>query len=408
MSRITATAKRIKELSFLKSAAADAPQSSERLGKPTAERPEGCVLWLAAKNAADAGGVVSLAKELTFLREDTVHCLVTTETEASLVPSVAENVIHQLTPVETKGSIERFLDHWQPDVAVFLGDVDAPKLVDAASARGVPLFLTASERGKVRKFPGYLAKFQTCLAGSAAEARVLRKDLGDAPDKVEITGPFTDTVHAMSCNEAECDDLAKLLGGRPVWLAAGVQPGELPMIETANRRAFRAAHRMLLILVPANLDDVADMRADLDAGGWRTALRSEGGEPDPDIQVYIADTEDELGLWYRLAPTCFMGGSFTPGAAVTDPYDAAALGSAVLHGPHLGDVVPRFDRLTQAGGCMDVTDGDTLGEAVQTLLAPDRAASLAQAGWSVTTESAGMVERLAELIDVALEQRDQP
>lgn len=394
-------------MSFLKPAVPDAPQSSERLGKPSAERPEGCLLWLATKNGADAGGILSLAKELSFFREEPVHCLVTTEKESPLVPAVAKDAIHQLTPVETQGSIDRFLDHWRPNVGIFLGDVDAPRLVTAASKREIPLFLTAIERGMVRKFPEYISKFHTCLAGSAAEARVLRDQLEGTAAKVEITGPFTDTVHAQPCNEAECDTLGKLLGGRPVWLAVGVQPGEIAMIETANRRAFRAAHRMLLILVPADLETVAEMRANLDANGWRTSVRSDGGEPDPDIQIYIADTEDELGLWYRLAPTSFMGGSFTPGGPVVDPYDAAALGSAVLHGDHLGDAEPRFKRLKAAGGCMDVTDADSLGEAVQTLLAPDRAAALAQAGWSVTTESAMVVERLAELIDLAMELAEE-
>ena len=394
-------------MSFLKPAVPDAPQSSERLGKPSVDRPEGCVLWLATKNGADAGGVLSLAKELSFFREEPVHCLVTTEKETRLVPAVAKDAIHQLMPVETQGSIDRFLDHWRPSAGVFLGDVDAPRLVTAAATRKIPLFLTATERGMVRKFPAYVSKFQTCLAGSAAEARVLREQLEGKETTVEITGPFTDTIHALACNEAECDTLGKLLGGRPVWLAVGVQPDEIEMIEIANRRAFRAAHRMLLILVPADLENVTEMRASLDANGWRTSLRSDGGEPDPDIQIYIADTEDELGLWYRLAPTSFMGGSFMQDGPVVDPYDAAALGSAVLHGRHLGDGAPRIQRLRAAGGCIEVTDGESLGEAVQTLLAPDRAAALAQAGWSVTTESAMVVERLAEMIDLAMELSEE-
>ncbi|MDA8585372.1 hypothetical protein N9L47_03785 [Rhodobacteraceae bacterium] len=391
-------------MSFLRPTTPDGPQNSERLGKPSQDRPTGCLIWLATKNAADAGGVLSLVKELSYLREEPVHCLVTTDTDAPFIPSVARGVIHQFTPVETQGSIARFLDHWQPNIGIFLGDVDAPKLVDAAAARGVPFFMTAIERGGMRNFPAYLSKFRTCLAASAADALVLRKQLKSAGTDVEITGPFVDTVHVLPCDDVECDALAKLLGGRPVWLAADVQPGEIPLVEAAHRRAFRAAHRLLLILVPTDLDQVAEMRAGLDANGWRTALRSEGDEPDPDIQIYIADIEDELGLWYRLAPTSFLGGSFTPEAEGADPYAAAALGSAILHGVHVGDAEPRFRRLALAGGCLEVHDGDSLGEAVHSLLAPDRAAALAQAGWSVTTESAAVVERLVALIDLALEQ----
>ena len=359
---------------------------------------------MAAKQGADVGSVLSLCKELAFLREEPVHCLVTTESDGMLVPSVARAVIHQLTPVETQGSIRRFLSHWRPDVAVFLGEVDAPKLAAAAADDGIPLFHAATERRNQKKFPAYLSRFHTCLAASAAEARVLQDQFGSATVQVEITGPLTDTVHALPCNEAECDELGRLLGGRPVWLAAGVHAAEIEMIEIAHRRAFRAAHRMLLVLVPADLEEAPQIRAAFDAAGWETALRSEGAEPDADVQVYIADTEDELGLWYRLAPTSFVGGSFVPDAETADPFDAAALGSAVLHGPHLGGAAPRFRRLSLQGGCMEVSGAEGLGEAVQTLLAPDKAAALAQAGWSVTTESAAVVERLVELMDAALER----
>ena len=359
---------------------------------------------MAAKHGADVGSVLSLCKELSFLREEPVHCLVTTESETVLVPSVARSVIHQLAPVETQGSIRRFLSHWRPDVAVFLGEVDAPKLVEAAAEDGIPLFHATTERRNQKKFPAHLARFNTCLAASAAEARVMQDQFGEEGMRVEITGPLTDTVHALPCNESECDELGRLLGGRPVWLAARVQAAEIEMIEVAHRRAFRAAHRMLLILVPADLEDAPRIRAVFDAAGWETALRSEGGEPDADIQVYIADTEDELGLWYRLAPTSFIGGSFEADTETGDPFDAAALGSAVLHGPHQGGAAPRFRRLSLQGGCMEVTDAESLGEAVQTLLAPDKAAALAQAGWAVTTESAAVVERLVELMDAALER----
>ena len=50
-----------------------------------------------------------------------------------------------------------------------------------------------------------------------------------------------------------------------------------------------------------------------------------------------------------------------------------------------------------------MTDGESLGGAVETLLAPDKAAALAQAGWAVTTESAPVVDELVELLDIALE-----
>ena len=234
----------------------------------------------------------------------------------------------------------------------------------------------------------------------------MRTGMDNHAEVIEITGPLKDSVHAPPCNEAECDALVGILGGRPVWLAANVALGEIDKIEAAQRRAFRAAHRMLLILVPEDLEATPEIRERMEKAGWQTTLRSEGGEPEDDVQVYIADTEGEMGLWYRLAPTSFMGGTFVGDVLASDPFDPAALGSAVLHGPLTGDVAPRFRRLAEAGGAIEVAGGDELGEAVQSLLAPDKAAALAQAGWSVTTESAGVVERLDEVMDLALEEAE--
>jgi 3-deoxy-D-manno-octulosonic-acid transferase len=202
----------------------------------------------------------------------------------------------------------------------------------------------------------------------------------------------------LPCNNAECDDLARLLGGRPVWLAADFNGSEIGIVEAAHRKAFKSAHRLLLILVPAQGQDPDAMASMLEEAGWRVVRRSNLEEPDPEIQVYIADTEDELGLWYRLAPASFIGGTLQPDIEPTDPFHAAALGSAVLTGPNHGQNPSRFRQLEAHGASIPVTSADELGEAIVTLLSPDKAASLAQAGWAATTESAHVVERLAEVI----------
>lgn len=406
MSRLAVAAGRLREFSFLKSPATEPVRASERLGQPSRARPEGCVLWLHARAAADAGPVLTLAKDLSRLRQEPVNCLVTTDEDSPLVPALDASAIHQLAPGETAGSIARFLDHWRPDIGIEMGVTDRPRLYEAAAGRKIPLFHVLPSReaaGGRRKYPGYLAGFRACLAVSASEAQVLRRQLEARKVMVEITGPLCDTVNAPVCNEAECDALARLLGGRPVWLASGAVAEEIGMIEKAHRRAFRSAHRMLLILVPADVKAAPAIAEQFSREGWRVALRSEGAEPDPEVQVYVADTEDEQGLWYRLSPTSYIGGTLTPGGPKADPFDPAALGSAVLTGPQTGAAPARFERLAAAGALITVASGEALGEAIQTLLAPDKAASLAQAGWAVTTQSAHVVERLAELIDLALD-----
>lgn len=369
-------------------------------------------MWVHAQTPDEAGAAPAVARELSRLRGEPVHTLVTTAANEPAIPSLTERAIVQLAPGDTQGSVNRFLNHWHPDLGLVLGLPERPNLISTARDRGIPLYLAAAERGTIglRRRLSYIPAsllhcFRTCLAASAADAEVLDRHLEDAV-RVEVSGPLCDTTHPPGCLEAEHETLTRLLGGRPVWLAASVTDSEIPAIEHAHRKAFRAAHRLLLILVPRDPDTGPAVTEMLEELGWQVARRSAEQEPDRDIQIYVADTADELGLWYRIAPMSFIGGTLDKSAVPADPYDAAALGSVALHGPHTGEAPMRFRRLAEAGASVGITSAEALGSELQTLLAPDKAAAHAEAGWRVTTESAHVVARLAELMDIALDEQE--
>ena len=86
------------------------------------------------------------------------------------------------------------------------------------------------------------------------------------------------------------------------------------------------------------------------------------------------------------------------------PLDAAALGSAVLFGPHVGAHADTYTRLTAAGAARTVTSAETLGSALLTLIAPDHAATMALSGWQIATEGAELTDRLVDMVQDRLDQ----
>ena len=66
----------------------------------------------------------------------------------------------------------------------------------------------------------------------------------------------------------------------------------------------------------------------------------------------------ELGLFYRLAPIVFMGGSLVEHGG-QNPIEAAKLGAAILHGPHVFNFADIYEALDAAGGAelVDTPDG---------------------------------------------------
>jgi 3-deoxy-D-manno-octulosonic-acid transferase len=155
----------------------------------------------------------------------------------------------------------------------------------------------------------------------------------------------------------------------------------------------------LLILVPENparADALAQQMTEQE--GWTVALRAREEEPEPETEVYIVDNPQEFGLWYRLAPVSFLGGTLAGQGALRNPLEAAALGSAILHGPRTGVHGAAFGRLGAARAARAVASGNDLAEALGDLLAPDKAAKLAHAAWAVVSDGAEATERVLGLI----------
>ena len=79
-----------------------------------------------------------------------------------------------------RASSTRFLDHWRPDLALFIESDLWPNLIIASAERGIPLILVngrMSERSftRWRRVPAnasrrLLGRFDLCLAQSAADA----------------------------------------------------------------------------------------------------------------------------------------------------------------------------------------------------------------------------------------------
>jgi 3-deoxy-D-manno-octulosonic-acid transferase len=167
----------------------------------------------------------------------------------------------------------------------------------------------------------------------------------------------------------------------------------------AHREALRLSHRLVLILVPEDPVRAASLAAELEAReGWRVALRSADQEPDRETEVYIPDSAAEYGLWYRLAPVTFLGGSLLGEGCGRSPMEPASLGSAVIFGPRPGRFGVAYGRLGAARAARAVASAADLQAGLNDLLSPDRAAKLAQAAWTVASEGVEVTSRVLDLI----------
>jgi 3-deoxy-D-manno-octulosonic-acid transferase len=281
-----------------------------------------------------------------------------TLTSATLLARrLPEGVIHQFAPVDAPGAVAAFLDHWRPSSAVFVESELWPNLILDARARRETGAGQRPDHGEDRRglaaLPRRGARDPVGLRPHPAAGRDLRRPAGKPrrphrrPCEPQAGG------RGAAARPAAFTKLSAAIGDRPVVVAASTHDGE----EIAIVRALdKLADRLCLILVPRHPDRSAAIAAALTRDGYRFALRSQGGEPDRDTDLYVADTLGEMGLFLRLADVVVMGGSFSaalekPPVGGHNPLEPARLGKPAVTGPDMTTGRPSPRRWSTPAAC---------------------------------------------------------
>jgi 3-deoxy-D-manno-octulosonic-acid transferase len=140
------------------------------------------------------------------------------------------------------------------------------------------------------------------------------------------------------------------------------------------------------------------------ASGLHAGLRSREELPTAAIDVYVADTMGELGLFYRLSPVVFMGGSLVEHGG-QNPIEAVKLGAAIVHGPHVFNFNDVYEALDGAGGTKQADTQEALVKQLGRLLADPAARDLSVAAAErVVSQLGGALERTLAALEPYLLQ----
>ncbi|MFT3688156.1 3-deoxy-D-manno-octulosonic acid transferase [Paenirhodobacter sp.] len=178
-------------------------------------------------------------------------------------------------------------------------------------------------------------------------------------------------------------------------LAASTHEGEEAIVLDAFARARAEEPSLRLILAPRHPRRAAEIARLIAARGLGFTLRS-GGEA-PTAPVLLADTMGEMANWYTAAGVCFIGGSLVPKGGHT-PFEPAAHGCAIVHGPSCSNHAEAFAALDAAGAAIPVTDAATLAQAFR--MPPETQARIGQTGTETLAglQKSGAVSSLARSI----------
>jgi len=388
----------------------DPARVGERRGMSDDVRPAGPLVWI---HGASVGEVLASAALIEKLRMLNLRILLTsgTVTSAAVVAKrFPPDVIHQYVPYDSPRYVARFLDHWRPSLALFIESDLWPNLILSSAARRLPMVLI-NGRMSHRSFPRWrrlqgaisalLGRIDICLAQSELDADRFSA-LGSR--NVVVTGNLKLDVPAPPADAAKLERLMSMTRGRPIVVAASTHSGEDELLIDAHKTLARFFPNLLTVIVPRHPDRGEAVARVVAASGLQPGLRSREELPTAATDIYVADTMGELGLFYRLSPIVFMGGSLVEHGG-QNPIEAVKLGASVVHGPHVFNFSDVYEALDHAGGARKADSQEALVKQLGQLLADPAArdASLA-ASERVVEQLCGALERTLAALEPYLLQ----
>lgn len=375
-------------------------------------RPKGELLWIHATTTERYQALCDIGGRLKSLRPD-LSVLASWEPGLQLTGTVGCDIPVGPLAEDTPTEVRDFLNHWQPDVCIWTGPPLRRVLLRQLRDRDVGVLLADLLAEEVpsrssRWLPDQRKRLLdglTYILTPSSDVRDQLLRVGYPGKQVELCDKLRISATPPGCNDDELSTMQQTLGSRPIWFAAHAKPAELPDLLAAHRTALRLLHRLLLVIALDDPDRLETARKTLQDSGLTFADWENGEEPEDLTQVLLTSGED-LGLWYRLSPVALLASSLDPAAQGQSPLDGAALGSALLHGPGIHAHRELYDRLSQAGAAQLIKTPSELAEAVVALSAPDKAAEMALAGWQSVTESAATTDKLLEMVQDLLDQRE--
>ena len=387
----------------------DVRRFDERLGVPSVPRPNGQLVWIHCASVGESASVLPLIDEM--LRGNAwIQIMVTTGTITSaefMARCLPARAFHQYVPIDKPQFVEEFIDYWQPDLAIWVESEFWPNLLFATKAWGCPIILLNGRVSddsfeKWMKHHAIAQKILSCfdlvLPQSRDDARKLQR-LG--AKRIKYMGNLKYGAPALPYDPHELERLKKMIGNRFVWVAASTHAGEEEEIIKAHLKIKERMYSVLTIIVPRHPKRSQEIREAIPEF-LNVSTRSMNERIMDDTDIYIADSMGELGLFYRLAPIAFIGGSLVPHGG-HNPIEAAHLDCAILTGPNMqnfAEIMLEFEKAVAVGV---VEDANELASAVFELWSnPQKRTAMARMAQKHVSKRSEILPNIIEEIEVFL------
>ena len=313
----------------------------EKLGFHSKKKLTGKLVWFHGASVGEILSIVPLIEKLENNKK-IKQILITSNTLSSskiLSNCKFKKTIHQFFPIDTNYHTQKFLNYWEPSVAIFIDSEIWPNMVKNIKKKKISLMLmnariTKKSFKRWKIFPISAKKifrsFDVCLSSSKKTSRYL-KFLG--AKKIKFIGN-------LKFSEVESDKsslnkkLKKFFSSKKVWCASSTHNKEELFCAEVHKKLKNKHKNLLTILIPRHVDRSTKIINQIKKLDLKTYLHNSKKKIDKDIDIYLVNSFGQTKSFFKICKTVFLGGSIIKHGG-QNPLEAARFGCKILHGPNV-------------------------------------------------------------------------
>jgi len=351
----------------------DPVRYKEKLSKINIPRGEGFVIWFHVASVGEAMSVLPLIDScIKYQKINKILITSITLSSGKILDKKFNqnpNVIHQFLPLDIPILTNKFLEHWKPNLSIFIDSEVWPNLILDISEKKIPLLLVNARITK-KSFTRWkliinfakkiFEKFDLCLT-SNKESEVFLKILGAKNIKnygnLKFSKTETDLINKLDSN------FLNKIENRKIWCSASTHPTEEILCAKSHLKIKEKYKNILTIIIPRHIDRVEAIYEELSKLGLKIVLSSNLSELDNKTDLILVDSYGESLKFYNISKYVFLGKSLIT-SLVKDsgqnPIEPARLGCKIFHGPHVSNFTEIYKYFGELGIAKEVKNIDEL------------------------------------------------
>ena len=313
----------------------------EKFSIPTKKRNNGKLVWF---HGASVGEILSIIPLVNYYenQKKVDQILITSSTVSSskvIRKFKFKKTIHQFLPVDHFFFVNKFLDYWKPNLAIFIDSEIWPYMFKRIYNKNISLILlnarltkkTFNRWIKVNFFSkSIFSKIKIAYPQNLETKNYLRKL---NIKKIKHIGNLKFTQN-NDINQNKISKKLKLqLKDKKIWVASSTHVSEEIFCAETHVELKKKIKNLITIIIPRHIHRVNEIVAEIKKLNLKIALHSKKPNNLKNIDIYLVDTFGETQIFHQIGATVFLGGSIIKRGG-QNPLEAARYGARIVHGPN--------------------------------------------------------------------------